>query len=31
MSKLGDAKKKIEEIIKEEITDKRKSGKDGKN
>lgn len=30
MSKLGDAKK-IEEIIKEEVTDKRKAGKEGKN
>ena len=25
------AKEKVDQIIKEEITDKRKSGKDGKN
>lgn len=31
MSKLGDAKKKVDQIIKEEITDKRKAGKEGKN
>lgn len=31
MSKLGDAKKKVDQIIKEEVTDKREAGKAGKN
>lgn len=31
MSKLGDAKKKVEKILKEEIDDKRKAGKDRRN
>ena len=31
MSKLGDAKKKVDQIIKEEVTDKRKAGKDRRN
>lgn len=31
MGAWKDAKKKVEDIIKEEVTDKRKAGKEGKN